>query len=1050
MISLSLFSTIFAVCLSVTAASDDTISLGGGDCIGGTSGSKCIREWTFSGGPGWTGQRATTSGSNRSRMICSPSCQRYGTNTDECLLIVALHGIYSNPNDQQWLMLGSIGPEAFSESATDGGPFCISFHKSKNYPWEYNCSGDDAAHLAAFMEYIVDEFPIDRKAINLHGFSSGAVQTNNLMLTGCPVERLVSAASPYGGGWLMSPPTTKAAYLLAHGTHDNIVPYQFLWDPSRGFATPSCECNGALPVGSVDTCSNHPFSVPLQAERMAAAMATLRGGYDGGVWGEMPEPVSTLDLINDNDCELVKDSCISVVASPPNPWNEDVDCSTLGTNETDVIEYPINDDGGPIKVLRMNIHNHDYPNKRRGTYGAAEYFFYMKKFFNENRGLNLGWGYRSIERIDNRQCLGPVWYNAHTTDPLSITYRNSTFEGVDFVAEDCGNWCREEKRCVEAFYYTYNAGSTKTCHIHYELSPCTNVQAYSAGVRFVATTQPLSPTMAPSPSPSSSGLPSSIGPCESWWYALMLFRFVHATTQPLSPTMAPSPSPSSSGLPSSIGQCESWSLCPVCGTIDSSALAGYSCLDSNGNSVADSNFGYTEAACLGIGPDYTWVSYTCDIADDYLQGVSDEERPYFLEVWQPKCCNSGPQPTTSPTVTSPPSTCPEECAAPDCFFAGKPGPSWWPPEWVGDPNGSPTEDGFCTKFCNEYDPNSNPGKRVCSSTLWDTNGIDCTPCTALVNAPPLPIDERLPSSGLCSTTDDLSGHLLWGKGVRECNTGREPTNDARCTVYQGFNGDEIINPERNCDSFCTHFGLFCINGYDDGEDGCVYGGQGIGCFDRLGVGSIGGPTPDHVCVCGPLLSNSPTATPVSTKAPVSDPTKAPAPDPTKDEAPVPDPTKAPAPDPTKAPVPDPTKAPVPVPTKAPVPVPTQVPVQNPTKAPTDVTSCGKKKLLEVYMNTDNNGGENRIFVKKQKKNGKGWSKKKIVNEENFPSNKLTKIEKCLTKSKCYQVQITDSGKDGICCENGKGSVRILWDGTEVVDIKFKNGKAKKVNVNCDN
>ena len=191
------------------------------------------------------------------------------------------------------------------------------------------------------------------------------------------------------------------------------------------------------------------------------------------------------------------------------------------------------------------------------------------------------------------------------------------------------------------------------------------------------------------------------------------------------------------------------------------------------------------------------------------------------------------QPTISPTVTSPPSTplpCPNECAAPDCFFAGKPGPSWWPPEWSGDPDGSPTEDGFCTKFCNEYDTDSDPGKRVCSNTLWDPNGIDCTTCASAVNAPPLPIDERQPSSGLCSAIDSLSGHLLWGRGVRECNNGPEPTNDERCTVYQGFNGDAIINPERNCGSFCSHFGLSCINGYDDGEDGCVYGGLGIGCF----------------------------------------------------------------------------------------------------------------------------------------------------------------------------------------------------------------------------
>lgn len=116
----------------------------------------------------------------------------------------------------------------------------------------------------------------------------------------------------------------------------------------------------------------------------------------------------------------------------------------------------------------------------------------------------------------------------------------------------------------------------------------------------------------------------------------------------------------------------------------------------------------------------------------------------------------------------------------------------------------------------------------------------------------------------------------------------------------------------------------------------------------------------------------------------------------------------------------------------------------------DPTKCGKKILLEIYMKTDNNGDENKIVVKRKKKNGKGWVNKKIVEEENFLSNQWTKIERCLKKNKCYQVKITDSAKNGICCEDGEGSVRIVWDGDNVSDTKFFNGKNKKVKVNCNN
>ena len=131
---------------------------------------------------------------------------------------------------QVWLMLGSLGvtSDAFNEDEDYGGPFCISFHKSERAPWDYSCDGNDADHIEGFIKWARDEFPIDHDAVFLHGFSSGAIMTSTLMFASCRVERLVSAAAPYAG-LVNAPPTTKAAFLVIHGTHDDVVPYREDW-----------------------------------------------------------------------------------------------------------------------------------------------------------------------------------------------------------------------------------------------------------------------------------------------------------------------------------------------------------------------------------------------------------------------------------------------------------------------------------------------------------------------------------------------------------------------------------------------------------------------------------------------------------------------------------------------------------------------------------------------------------------------------------------------------------------------------------------------------
>ena len=149
--------------------------------------------------------------------------------------------------------------------------------------------------------------------------------------------------------------------------------------------------------------------------------------------------------------------------------------------------------------------------------------------------------------------------------------------------------------------------------------------------------------------------------------------------------------------------------------------------------------------------------------------------------------------------------------------------------------GTPTENGFCTTFCKVYDKAS--GKAVCGDGPWHKTGTDCTGCK-VVASELLPLADRVPSSGLCAATESMSGIATWGTAIKECESSKNS-----CTVWQGLNGDSALNPERTCRGFCASFGLQCVNGYDDGDDGCIYGGEGIGCDSVLGCCSDGGPTP---------------------------------------------------------------------------------------------------------------------------------------------------------------------------------------------------------------
>ena len=172
--------------------------------------------------------------------------------------------------------------ESFEESPEDGGrPFCISFHKSEDYPWDYSCDKNDADHFKDFIPWILGEFPaIDPEAVFLHGFSSGAIMTSTLMFASCGIERHIAGAAPYAG-LIGSPPTTKAALLIPHGTHDNVVPYREDWI-GAGVATPSCECNGL--AGGQASCFFDDNWISMVGPVLASGIAILRG-YEGTAGG---------------------------------------------------------------------------------------------------------------------------------------------------------------------------------------------------------------------------------------------------------------------------------------------------------------------------------------------------------------------------------------------------------------------------------------------------------------------------------------------------------------------------------------------------------------------------------------------------------------------------------------------------------------------------------------------------------------------------------------------------------------------------------------------
>lgn len=125
----------------------------------------------------------------------------------------------------------------------------------------------------------------------------------------------------------------------------------------------------------------------------------------------------------------------------------------------------------------------------------------------------------------------------------------------------------------------------------------------------------------------------------------------------------------------------------------------------------------------------------------------------------------------------------------------------------------------------------------------------------------------------------------------------------------------------------------------------------------------------------------------------------------------------------------------------PSPTPPSPPAPSPVSNEIPSAPCPKKwqKRFVIQVTTDRYGyDENSFKVKKRNKRGK--FKKVRFSKSTLPSNDTVIYSKCLPKRKCYKLFFYDSYYDGICCEEGQGSITALWDKERIVSSNFDDGR----------
>lgn len=130
----------------------------------------------------------------------------------------------------------------------------------------------------------------------------------------------------------------------------------------------------------------------------------------------------------------------------------------------------------------------------------------------------------------------------------------------------------------------------------------------------------------------------------------------------------------------------------------------------------------------------------------------------------------------------------------------------------------------------------------------------------------------------------------------------------------------------------------------------------------------------------------------------------------------------------------PTEYPTTSPTKFPTESPSASPTRSPTKAPANSPNCSQEggALLRVEVTTDSNGAAENKFVVRRRNMG-GRFKKRVWMEQSFQDNTTETFELCLPVNQCYKLFMIDFGQDGMCCENGEGGFKVIWDDYLVMD-----------------
>jgi len=92
------------------------------------------------------------------------------------------------------------------------------------------------------------------------------------------------------------------------------------------------------------------------------------------------------------------------------------------------------------------------------------------------------------------------------------------------------------------------------------------------------------------------------------------------------------------------------------------------------------------------------------------------------------------------------------------------------------------------------------------------------------------------------------------------------------------------------------------------------------------------------------------------------------------------------------------------------------------------------------MANNNSNKQNKYIVKRR--NASGKFKQTILNVKNtdLTNDALNVQAKCVPNNSCYRFQLSDSGGNGLCCEEGKGYYRVSLGGVQLQYSIFQNGR----------